>query len=422
MIKKLVEPQLDQLNKKLDDTEKIGARINEVNGRLEKIENRLKEETKKGINYYLIKYPIWSIIISVFASQLATYLISFAKMPMYIERLINEKVAIAVESHNVNGISDEKIYQNESNKKVIEEKLAENDSGYETTNTNIRIKENIIKSLSFNALTATIENPLWHNEEIVAEDVDGNNEYTAKEIIGKRVLIPYTDGKYQMIFYGQYNENYHWDGTCVINTYENGKLYIITNNKYKDGKLIKYDQIIQDTHKNDNTHEVEKRWVIANRVNEGNYNSGISKTYFRIDDYTMGFEFSNVKVNNVLTFNKFRKKIVNSDKIYQTGYYCGNTANGSYNDDSGDAFLITFDENHKIKMIYQGEFVGGYPESNDAWEIIRDNIGYFYYKGPFENGKRSDEKREKPYLSQKEINMYVSDIDYNFKNAWYEFE
>lgn len=427
-VKNLVDPKLDQLNKKLDDIEKIVERTNGVNNRLEEIEKRLKEDTKKGINYLLTKYPIWSIIISVFASQLATYFISFAKMPMSVQQLIDEKIAIAIEKNDTDNNSSEKNdtddqdNQNVSNKNALVEQVAGNYTMYETTKTNIRIKKDIIQLLSFNALSATIENPLWNNEEIVAEDINGNNEYTAKEIIGKRVLIPYTDDKYQMIFYGQYNEKYHWDGNCVINTYEDGKLYLITNNKYKDGELIKYDQIIQDTHENDNTHEVEKRWVIANRIKNDDYNSGISKTYSRIDDYTMEFDFKDANVNNVLTFKKFRKKIENSDKIYQTGYYCGNTANGSYNDDSGDAFLITFDENHKIKMVYQGEFVDGYPESNDAWEIVRDNIGYFYYKGPFEYGKRGDEEREKPYLSQKEINTYVSDIDYNFKNAWYEFD
>lgn len=189
---------------------------------------------------------------------------------------------------------------------------------------------------------------------------------------------------------------------------------------YENGILKDYKQIMQDISSNG-----EKEWIISDRINEGDYNSGISKIYSREDDYMMEFNFSNVTLDNVLTVNDYIEKIENSDNVIQTGYYCGRTSNGYYNDDTGNAYIIKYFPDETIRILYVGNFVDGkFNERTDnAWYITKEiNTGYMYYKGYFGDNdplNNSTSYFEGPSLSIDRINEILEENNFKKELNWY---
>ena len=56
---------------------------------------------------------------------------------------------------------------------------------------------------------------------IVGKDLTGKT-YIAKDLVGKKLILIYdiVDGK-KVYFWGKYNENYHWEGECITNSFNN---------------------------------------------------------------------------------------------------------------------------------------------------------------------------------------------------------
>ena len=253
----------------------------------------------------------------------------------------------------------------------------------------------------------------------ILHEIGDGKEYTAEEVIGMPMLIPYVDGKYNILFYGQYNEQYFWDGVCTINVYEGEDLYLITEATYDNGNLISYKQIIQDVSEGSG----EKEWIIADRVNEGKSNSGISKIYSRNDDYTMQFEFDDVDIENLLTFDEYKEVIENSDEIIKRCYY-GDTSGGYYNDGSGNAYLVKYTEDGYVDLLYQGKFKNGVFEdgSGNAWYIVKDGNGlYGYFRGVFDKGERKETSANKPKaVYYNKIGDYVDENSFDCDLTWYD--
>ena len=61
---------------------------------------------------------------------------------------------------------------------------------------------------------------------------DHGAEYTANQLSDIKLLLPYHEGKQNVFFYGQFDEENRWDGDCLVNIYENAlqTLFMKTEN------------------------------------------------------------------------------------------------------------------------------------------------------------------------------------------------
>lgn len=241
--------------------------------------------------------------------------------------------------------------------------------------------------------------------------VDANgNEYVAEDLLGKVILLTYKDEGKDVFFLGKYNENYHWDGYCVTNTYNtDGTLFGICESNFDDGKRLDYKTVlcVDDT---------KNEWDYYSRVCNEDSNAGVSIEYYLEYEKEKNFTNTNVRYTDILYVDDF---IANQDvKISQ--YYYGNTSNECYNDDTGKAYLITFDTDGTVRTLYVGKFVNGYPSdnSNKAWSIAyADKLGYYVHNiGKFSGGHAVDSSSEE--FTQEQIDELVSQYRFGCELKW----
>ncbi len=221
---------------------------------------------------------------------------------------------------------------------------------------------------------------------VVARSADGK-DIEAEDIANCRVLMPYKSGDQDVVFYGQINENGRWDGNCVLNTYRNGKLELITDAVYLNGKLISCKQVFYYTMSSG-----QVVWAYADRLSEECFSTGSTWLYLKEGDCPQDFKLDDVTADKVLTADGFREKI-NAKKI---AYYYGNTSDGKFNDTTGNAYMIHYFENGAIKLLYSGNFIDGLccDDTGTAWQIARDitenyEVVCMCYKGAFKNNEQS---------------------------------
>lgn len=225
------------------------------------------------------------------------------------------------------------------------------------------------------------------------------------DFVGKQMFVPYKNNGQYVLFYGQFNKNYHWDKNCILNIYEDNKLIFIMDAQYDDGQLKSYKQAFSDT-----TNQNEDVWVVSERVSEEKYNSGETWYYIREEDYKQSFDFQNVISDDLMQFSDF-ESILNT-RIER--YYKGDTFNGLFNDDSGDAQLVIYNSEGNVRYLYVGSFLDGYPydDTGNAWSLGLDGDKYYYYKGKFD-GERSSTPYPWLPATQEEIDQYVSQEKFN---------
>ena len=249
-------------------------------------------------------------------------------------------------------------------------------------------------------------------EMIIGADIN-NNEYSTKDLVGERVILTYTDNGKTVVFLGQLNEKYHWEGYCVTNTYNaDGTLYGICESNFSDGKRLDYKTVLAGK---------GNKWDYYNRVcieNEsGNKaNIGTSTTYKFVYSIKKNFTNTNVRISDILFADKFLEK---QHKV-MLQYYSGCTSDGQYNDDSGLAYLIKFDEDETVRMLYVGQFVDGELEdhSGNAWNIAywESGHGYVCNTGKFSNNTALEHSNEK--ITQEEIDEKLKGIKIPFDLKW----
>lgn len=209
---------------------------------------------------------------------------------------------------------------------------------------------------------------------VFATDRKSGKEKTTKSLIGKGVLLPYKekDGE-EVYFLGQFNKKYHWDGKCITNVYKNNRLILITEALYADGNLISYKQVLESH--SDKSGDV---WIIANRKRQGNVNKGTSSSYYKKKDIKKEFTMNNVEASAILSVSKFKDNL----DAKEEGFYCGNTRNGEYNDNTGKAYLVKYNEEGKVRLFYCGRFKGGMQDDHtgQAWDIVLGNDGKYVYR------------------------------------------
>jgi len=190
---------------------------------------------------------------------------------------------------------------------------------------------------------------------------------------------------------------------------------------YDDGKMLRYKNIYSDVSTQGND-----IWIVSDRISIDDINIGETWNYYRDNDIECDFEMSEVNPNCLLYVSDFKNQLF--EKV--EAYYSGNTANGKYNDSSGNAYLVKYDREGNVVTFYMGRFKDGKYNDNsgEAWSIARNidtNSCYMYTKGIFVDNKCSKEdgnvKEFVHNLTQEQIDEYlkgyviVCDLDWYFE-------
>lgn len=248
------------------------------------------------------------------------------------------------------------------------------------------------------------------SEMVVGTDSDGN-QYIAEDLVGQTVLLTYKVNGNNVYFLGQFNENYNWDGYCVVNEYDsNGNLVGICESNFDNGVRLDYVTVLYDK---------ENIWDYYNRTCEDGYNSGESITYYLESNVVSNFTNTNVRVSDILYADKF----LENANPRMLKYYYGNTSDQLFNDSTGEAYFVKYSEDGYVKTLYCGGFVNGQFEdmSGDAWYIVKeDDTTYMYYKGQFKGGypAKDSESVFENYLSKDRILELVPDMEFNCEIEW----
>ena len=270
---------------------------------------------------------------------------------------------------------------------------------------------NLIKGISVNPQTTEfLSAPTWGQRDIIAKNFYTGKKYKAKDLMNKKILIPYKDDGQDAYFFGQFNKQNHWDGDCLINLYDKKrKLTMIMEGRYSDGDLLSYRQV--GYYKN---HSKQWVWNVSKRETKGSINTGETYTYYKNKNKKAAFTKKTVEASDIMSVADFKEWITGA----MEGYYYGNTQNGAYNDNTGKAYLIKYDKGKKVRTLYCGKFKNGafHDESGNAWYISYDaeNSTYIYFKGKFVNNKpveTSTHKREN--ISLNEIHQIMKGKHFN---------
>lgn len=244
----------------------------------------------------------------------------------------------------------------------------------------------------------------------IGTDSEGN-VYIAKNLVDKTILLTYTEDDKEIYFLGQYNKNYHWNGYCVINTYDaDGKLNSINESNFDDGNRLDYESFYLSDKQNE--------WIYTDRDCKKETNEGISIRYKSNFSKQKNFTATNVRVSDLIYIESMKEY----DNKEILSYYMGKTSNGVYNDDSGNAYLVMYNSEGFVSVYYKGNFKDGYFEDENAIEIVLDesyNINkYFLYNGGFTRGERISDDGIK-YITQDEINTILKENGCKDNFTWY---
>ncbi len=282
--------------------------------------------------------------------------------------------------------------------------------------------QSTIESMSIEYMSANnayyLKAPTWISVEIIAKDAESGQEYRASELAGEKLLLPYVSNGQEVYFYGQFNKNNQWDGNCLINIYKNDNLVLIMEAEYKDGTLIQYRQVIPSV-----TQAGKNVWVISERESNGDTNSGESWNYIRNDECVKDFDFDSVGGGDMISVEAFKSTI----NTPAEAYYSGDTSDGMYNDDTGQAYLVKYAEDGTVRTLYVGQFKNGqfHDNTGEAWYITRDDdTEYMYYRGVFKNGAPANNKGNnfENELSIERVNEIINGISFGCDLNWYDTE
>lgn len=186
--------------------------------------------------------------------------------------------------------------------------------------------------------------------------------------------------------------------------------------EYDDGKLVTYQQVLAET-----LQTGQDVWVVTEREHRADLNYGETWNYDRIEDYEKQFGLAQVQMQDVVSAEDFIAEI---DTLVDS-YYRGNTSNGIYNDNTGEAYLVRYNEDGTVKVLYKGCFSDGKfdDSTGKAWELVFDSSNginqYFYYKGIFRKGNRADSKKI-DYVTREQIDQITEGMEFSCDIEWYD--
>ena len=389
----------------------------------EKMDNKTvdNDEKKKNRIIGIIKKPFISgIIASVIASAIWTCIQSIYYLPNAIMKTAEsdeyiDKLRTAIIS--AENITNSGNITNENNN---------NSSNQSTNASNVNVYNNIYldKNSITDALSDAIkdavsveDNDISKSEatlksnDIVAKDINGK-EYYASDLVGKQIELEYyyKNDNRNVWFQGMYNENYHWEGECVTNSYYvNGKFSGACESTFEDGVRINYKSIVGKNNE----------WDYSDKVCYEDGNDGVNIEYEGNANVEVAAgDSSNPRIYMV---DSIRNEIL--PYLRMTSFYKGKTIGEKYNDDTGLAYLIQFNSEGMVTLLYQGPFCKGYGNTSDSehtgWEIAYNHNRYYYNEGAFVNGHFANDSSGNP-VSISEIKQYISEknFDADVNLAW----
>ena len=197
---------------------------------------------------------------------------------------------------------------------------------------------------------------------VIAIDVTGKY-YELNELQNKRICLYYkgTDGR-DYYFAGQYNENNHWNGECLINSYKDGKLMLASSDIYDDGKKMSYIQLISSDD-----------WIYGNRnIEKSGLHSGDTFLYTKSREIYCSADENKPMESDMIEPNKARNLLGECPRLW----YHGCTNGKEFSDVSGQAFQVVFHEDGTVKNFYWGNFGNG---PCFGWELARDEMSWRFY-------------------------------------------
>lgn len=241
----------------------------------------------------------------------------------------------------------------------------------------------------------------------IGTDSEGNT-YIAADLINETILLTYRENDKDIFFLGQYDENYYWNGYCVTNAYYlDGTLYGICESNFANGKRLDYKSFCISEF---------DTWILSNKVCQDDGNSGTNISYRFNYEKKKNFTNTNVRITDILYVDTF---IENIDATVKSFYY-GKTSNQLFNDDTGKAYLVTYNSDGTVKTLYMGNFKNGYfnDSTGNAWDIAYAEKygGYVYNTGTFSNGKADNGSSE--IIDIERIYEIISNHDFKCELKW----
>ena len=230
-------------------------------------------------------------------------------------------------------------------------------------------------------------------------------EKSAKELQNQRIITSYKEDGLDVVFVGQYNEKYHWQGNCIINAYKDGILDYAEAAVYNDGERTFNEQLFN----NGDT------WVYVKRIQDGDVNSGDTWKYEKTKEIFQSVSIEQPSERDLIIPGAY----VSLFSICKSHYH-GDTSDGQYNDESGNAYLITY-KNGYTKTLYCGNFKNGEFEDDtgDAWYItIDDETEYMYYKGTFTRGHPSEKGETENPLTEETLSRLTENLTFKDELKW----
>lgn len=242
----------------------------------------------------------------------------------------------------------------------------------------------------------------------IGTDVNGN-VYIAEDLIGETVLLTYQEDDKEVYFLGQYNEKYHWDGYCVMNAYnEDGTLYGISESNFEDGKRLDYATFSLNS---------GTEWIYTDREVTDKENTGVTIYYQNEDDAEIkNFTKTNVRRADML----YPDEYLTTKSLRMTKYYAGATVDNYFDDTTGNAYEVVYDEDGTVRMLYVGRFRDGYfnDSTGEAFSIVYSDeySAYFCNTGNFSQG-RAENPSITP-ITTDEIKEMTNDYTFGCELIW----
>lgn len=378
------------------------------------------------------------ISISIFCSIVASVIVSFVSSAITFPSRL-DKIEKSLENFHADvnaefATINSRLEKLESQYSSLESQYNRLESQYSSLEDRTKTLENnifeVVKIQAYSNVISTIDTQfssikdenfvmdlLFTNKsDVIATDILTNTEYTVEQLADKRLLLTYEEEGNNVVFYGRFNENNHWDGNCIINVYNGDKLIAITDGLYNDGILLQYKQAFIDADLSG-----KEKWFVSSRVHTEEYNTGKTLQY----DYTehkKKFDFSNVALKDIVDVDSFISSLTsNVDSIYH-----GNTCNGQFNDDTGSAYYVSYDDSKSIKTLYVGNFKDGnfHDTTGKAWYITKAaDTDYMYYIGKFEDGHPTEPETKDNFInpiSLQQRNEIIKDKKFDCEIKWFD--
>lgn len=388
---------------------------NQTNGQVDTNQQTNGESEENTIKGYIVPKPILIFLITMAVSVIGWFIVwQITNINDIKSELGKNSAQIDSLDNNINNINDDikninVILNGEPNEDglctrlAVLEKLIDIDVISVSSNVTTSVRE-----VSLEPNDTNLVNSNFKSDTYIGTDSNGN-QYIAEDLINQKVLLTYTENGKEIYFLGQYNENYNWNGYCIINSYNSdGTLFSICESNFENGKRLDYKSFYKDS----------DEWIYTDRVCGDNNNTGVSISYNLIYEKVKNFTNTNVRITDILYVDKFIA-IINPTML---SYYYGKTSNLLFNDTTGEAYYVSYFEDGTIKTLYQGNFVDGKfnDTTGNAWYIAKEkNTNYMYAKGNFKENTciDGDDAFENP-VDLNRINEIIKDKYFECELKW----